>query len=119
MAGDAESGPRAGRRSLRSLVSRLRSGAGTVRVRTTVAATVLVGLALLGGGIALVVAMRNALTDEVRTVARVRAADTAAALDALERAQPRGAFLWYAIRGLNGLQPSPRLERLIREIRPQ
>jgi signal transduction histidine kinase len=82
MAGDAGSGARSGRRSLRSLVSRLRSGAGTVRVRTTIAATVLVGLALLAGGIALVAAMRDALTDEVRDVARVRAADTAAALDA-------------------------------------
>ncbi|MGH9287868.1 MAG: sensor histidine kinase [Acidimicrobiales bacterium] len=82
MAGDAGSGARSGRRSLRSPVSRLRSGAGTVRVRTTIAATVLVGLALLAGGIALVVAMRDALTDEVRDVARVRAADTAAALEA-------------------------------------
>jgi signal transduction histidine kinase len=63
-------------------VSRLRSGVGTVRVRTTIAATVLVGLALLAGGIALVLAMRDALTDEVRDAARVRAADTAAALEA-------------------------------------
>jgi signal transduction histidine kinase len=61
---------------------RLHSSAGTVRVRTTVAATVVVGLALLGGGIALVVAMRDALTDEVRSVARARADDTAAALEA-------------------------------------
>jgi signal transduction histidine kinase len=60
----------------------MRSSAGSVRVRTTVAATVLVGLALLAGGVALVWAMRNALTDEVRNVARVRAADTAAALEA-------------------------------------
>ena len=63
-------------------MGRLRAKAGTVRVRTTVAATVLVGLALLAGGIALVVAMRNALTDEVRSAARVRADDTAAALEA-------------------------------------
>jgi signal transduction histidine kinase len=61
---------------------RLHSSAGTVRVRTTVAATVVVGLALLGGGIALVVAMRDVLTDEVRSVARARADDTAAALEA-------------------------------------
>jgi hypothetical protein len=54
----------------------------TVRLRTTVAATLLVGLALLAGGIALVWAMRDALTDEVRDAARVRAGDTAAALDA-------------------------------------
>jgi signal transduction histidine kinase len=53
-----------------------------VRVRTTVAATVLVGLALLAGGFALVVATRNALTDEVRSAARVRADDTAAAIEA-------------------------------------
>jgi signal transduction histidine kinase len=53
-----------------------------VRVRTTVAATVLVGLALLAGGFALVVATRNALTDEVRSAARVRANDTAAAIEA-------------------------------------
>jgi signal transduction histidine kinase len=64
------------------VVGRLRASAGTVRVRTTIAATVLVGLALLAGGFALVLAMRDALTDEVRNVARVRAADTAAALDA-------------------------------------
>jgi signal transduction histidine kinase len=82
MAVDGESGTPRGRRSLRSLVGRLRSDAGTVRVRTTIAATVLVGLALLAGGVALVVAMRNSLTDEVRNVARVRAADTAAALEA-------------------------------------
>ncbi|MGH9229361.1 MAG: sensor histidine kinase [Acidimicrobiales bacterium] len=80
--GDAGSGARQGGRSPRSLLRRLRSSAGTVRVRTTVAATVLVGLALLAGGVALVLAMRQELTDEVRDVARVRAADTAAALEA-------------------------------------
>jgi signal transduction histidine kinase len=53
-----------------------------VRVRTTIAATALVGLALLAGGVALVSAMRDALTDEVRDVARARAADTVAALEA-------------------------------------
>jgi len=52
-------------------------------------------------------------------VALVAVGDTAAALEALERAQPRGALLWYYIRGLVGLLPSPRLERLIRESRPQ
>jgi signal transduction histidine kinase len=81
MAGDV-SGARAGQRSPRSLLGRLRARAGTVRVRTSIAATVLVGLALLAGGFALVLAMRDALTDEVRDVARVRAADTAAALEA-------------------------------------
>jgi signal transduction histidine kinase len=82
MAGDAGSGARPGRRSPRSLLRRLRASSGTVRVRTTIAATVLVGLALLAGGVALVWAMRDALTDEVRNVARVRAADTVAALEA-------------------------------------
>jgi signal transduction histidine kinase len=82
MVGEAPPGPDPGRRLARSLVGRLRARAGTVRVRTTVAATVLVGLALLAGGIALVVAMRNALTDEVRSAARARADDTAAALEA-------------------------------------
>jgi len=82
MAGDAGSGARPGRRSPRSLLGRLRSSAGTVRVRTTIAATVLVGLALLAGGVALVLAMRDALTDEVLDVARARAVDTAAALEA-------------------------------------
>jgi len=51
--------------------------------------------------------------------ALVAVGDTSAGLDALERTQPRGRFLWYGIRGLVGLQPSPRLERLIDEIRPQ
>jgi signal transduction histidine kinase len=65
-----------------SWASRLRESAGTVRVRTTAVATAVVGLALLIGGITLVVAMRETLTDEVRSAARVRATDTAAALEA-------------------------------------
>ena len=81
MAGEAVPGPGPAGRPPRSLVGRLRGRAGTVRVRTTVAATVLVGLALLAGGFALVAAMRTTLTDEVRSAARVRADDTAAALD--------------------------------------
>ena len=44
--------------------------AGTVRARTTIAAVVVVALALLGGGVALVLAMRHILTREVRTAAR-------------------------------------------------
>jgi signal transduction histidine kinase len=65
-----------------SWASRLRESAGTVRVRTTAVATAVVGLALLIGGITLVVAMRETLTDVVRSAARVRATDTAAALEA-------------------------------------
>jgi signal transduction histidine kinase len=82
MAADVGSDPPPGRGPLRSLTRRLRARSGSVRVRTTVAATVLVGLALLAGGFALVIAMRNSLTDEVRSAAQVRAEDTAAALEA-------------------------------------
>jgi len=82
MGGNAGPGPWRGRRSLRSLLRRLSASTGTVRVRTTVAATVLVGVALLAGAFALVLAMRNTLTDEVRNAARVRADDTVAALEA-------------------------------------
>jgi len=56
--------------------------AGTVRARTTIAAVVVVALALLGGGVALVLAMRHILTREVRTAARSRAAEVAAVLEA-------------------------------------
>lgn len=62
----------------------LRARAGTVRVRTTMAAVVIVGVALLAGGIALVVAMRQTLTNEARTAAGLRAADVAAALESGE-----------------------------------
>jgi signal transduction histidine kinase len=47
----------------------------TVRVRTTLGAVVVVGLALLVGAVALVVSMRRALTRDVRTAAELRAAD--------------------------------------------
>ena len=53
----------------------------SVRVRTTLAAVVVVGLALAVGAVALVVTMRVVLTREVKNAARLRADDLAAALD--------------------------------------
>lgn len=55
---------------------------GTVRVRTTVGATVIVGVALVVGAMVLVVVLRRNLTDNVETAARLRAADVAALLEA-------------------------------------
>jgi signal transduction histidine kinase len=54
---------------------------GTLRVRTTVAATLVVGLALLVGALVLVAVLREALTREVRAAARLRGQDVAAALE--------------------------------------
>jgi hypothetical protein len=42
---------------------------GTVRVRTTLAAVVVVGLAMAVGGLALVAVLRGVLTRELRTAA--------------------------------------------------
>lgn len=56
----------------------------TVRMRTTLAAVVVVGVALAAGGVALVVVMRDVLVDEVRSAARLRAAEVVAALEAGE-----------------------------------
>lgn len=52
-----------------------------MRFHTTVAAVLVVGIALLGGGVALVVAMRDLLTDEARTAASLRGADVAASIE--------------------------------------
>jgi signal transduction histidine kinase len=46
----------------------------------TVAAVAIVGVALVGGGIALVIVLRDTLTDQVRTSARLRAHDLADSL---------------------------------------
>ena len=54
---------------------------GSVRLRTTVGAVVIVGLALLLGGIALVVVMRAALLEQVADAARARAESVAASDD--------------------------------------
>jgi signal transduction histidine kinase len=58
----------------------------SVRVRTTLAAVLVVGLALLFGAVAMVVVLRTILTDEVRTSARLRAEDVAGTLGAGVRA---------------------------------
>lgn len=56
---------------------RLRS----LRVRTAAIAVIVVGAALLIGGVALVVLLRNSLTDQVRTTAQLRAQDVAGVLE--------------------------------------
>ena len=67
--------------------------AGSVRVRTTVAAVVIVGVALLVGAVALVILMRATLTDHVIAGARLRADEAAMELAAgdLDDAIPPGA----------------------------
>lgn len=55
---------------------------GSVRVRATVSAVVVVGLALGIAAVVLVHATRVQLTDQVRTAAELRAADVVSALDA-------------------------------------
>jgi hypothetical protein len=61
---------------------------GTVRVRTTVAAVVVAGLAMAVGGLVLVAVLRDTLTRELRTAARLRGQDVAEVLasDAAGRA---------------------------------
>jgi hypothetical protein len=53
----------------RSWAAQIRARAGTVRVRTTVAAVVVVGLARAVGAVVLVAVLRETLTSEVRTAA--------------------------------------------------
>jgi signal transduction histidine kinase len=60
--------------------TRARARWGTVRVRTTVAATVAVGLAMTVGALVMVAVLRDTLTREVRTAARLRGQDVAAVL---------------------------------------
>lgn len=67
--------------SRRSLARRAPFWRGSVRVRTTVAAVVVVGIALLAGSLALVAILRNTLTREVLNAARLRAGDVAAVLE--------------------------------------
>jgi signal transduction histidine kinase len=61
--------------------ARRRAALGTVRVRTTLAAAVIVGVALVAGALALLLLLRNELTDEVRAAAQLRADDVATALE--------------------------------------
>jgi len=53
---------------------------GTVRIRTTVAAVVVAGLAMAAGALVLVAVLRDSLTQEVATAARLRAEDVASLL---------------------------------------
>jgi len=55
--------------------------AGTVRVRSTVAAVLVVGAVLLLGAMLLVTMLRIGLTEQIRAVAAVRAAEVAAQLE--------------------------------------
>lgn len=59
-----------------------RRGLGTVRVRTTAGATVVVGLALFVGALVLVAVLRRNLVENVETAARLRAADVVVLLEA-------------------------------------
>lgn len=58
------------------------AGRGTVRVRTTAAAMLVVGVAMVLGGLVLVATLRDALTDDVRAATRLRAEEIAAAIEA-------------------------------------
>ena len=57
-----------------SWLDRVRASAGTVRVRTTLGATAVLGLSLVIASVALVVFVRRSLTEDVRTRAQVEAA---------------------------------------------
>jgi signal transduction histidine kinase len=59
---------------------RSRGRLGTVRVRTTVAAVLVVGMAMAVGALVLVTVLRATLTREVRTAAELRGQDVAAVL---------------------------------------
>lgn len=54
---------------------------GSVRVRTTAGASVIVGLALIVGAVVLVGVLRRSLYDNVETAARLRADDVVALLE--------------------------------------
>jgi signal transduction histidine kinase len=59
-----------------------RARVATVRVRTTAAAVLVVGAAMVVGAVVLVTVLRSTLTDEVRTATRLRADDVAALIEA-------------------------------------
>jgi signal transduction histidine kinase len=61
---------------------------GSVRLRTTVGAVVIVGLALLLGGVALVLVMRATLLEQVADVAQARAESIAASAGATDVPSP-------------------------------
>jgi signal transduction histidine kinase len=57
-----------------SWLDRVRESAGTVRVRTTLGATAVLGFSLVIASVALVVFVRRSLTEDVRTAAQLEAA---------------------------------------------
>jgi len=71
-------------------LSRLRAHAGTVRVRTTAGAVVVVGVALLVAAIAMVVLLQRSLTANVSTAARARADAVAMLLEGTSGRSLRG-----------------------------
>jgi signal transduction histidine kinase len=70
---------------------RLRAQAGTVRVRATVGAVVVVGVAILVGTFVFVTVLRNILIDGVKDAAQLRAAEVVATLDAKQIPNLEGA----------------------------
>lgn len=68
--------------AVRDSLIRLRAGLGSMRVRTTMAATLVVGIALAVGAVALVGLVRSSLAANVQAAAELRAADTAASFKA-------------------------------------
>ncbi|MGH8991622.1 MAG: sensor histidine kinase [Acidimicrobiia bacterium] len=62
------------------LRGRLRALSAGIRVRTTAAAVIVVGLALVAGGVMMTDLLRRALERDVRTAAQLRARDVAAVL---------------------------------------
>jgi signal transduction histidine kinase len=71
---------------LRTVWARLRSDAGTIRVRTTAAAMLVVGLALTGAAVGLVMLLHNRLEEDAADGARARADEVTASLTAGIRA---------------------------------
>jgi signal transduction histidine kinase len=61
----------------KSLLARFRELTGTVRVRTTAVAVIVVGATLFVAAVAMVVVLRRSLTDDVRRAALVRAESVA------------------------------------------
>ena len=71
--------PRAAR-VITDLTSMLRRRRGSVRLRLTIAATAVVGVALVAGAIAVLVVLRSTLTEDVRNAASLRATQIAASI---------------------------------------
>lgn len=69
-----------GAERLADWAGRLRSQLGTVRVRTTLAAAAIVGVALLAGSIALVTLLRDTLVQGVESATQLRVEEVAATL---------------------------------------